>query len=106
MLPMTAPILQEKANGKYRISLPLPSLYTLPALPSLWTSGKTAGHPGSTDGRHLVYRDLGQEQYSVQLAKLFDWMRRNGLKGAGEPVYARYDSSYLWFLRRNEVLIP
>ena len=107
MLPMTAPILQEKANGRYRISLALPSRYSLPTLPEpLDPQVKLREIPARTMAATWYTGTWGQAQYLVQLAKLLDWMHRNGLKGAGEPVYARYDSSYLWFLRRNEVLIP
>jgi hypothetical protein len=48
----------------------------------------------------------GQDQYVEQSAKLDEWIRRNGMKRLGEAIYTRYDSSYLWFLRRNEILIP
>jgi hypothetical protein len=31
----------------------------------------------------------------------------NGLKVVGDPVWARYNPAFtLWFLRRNEILIP
>jgi len=35
------------------------------------------------------------------------WMRGKGIAAAGAPQWARYNSPFtLWFLRRNEILIP
>jgi hypothetical protein len=107
MISMTAPLFQEKVNGKDRISLPLPAKYTLQTLPEpLDPQVKlrevparvmaVVGHTGS----------WGPERYSEQLTRLLDWIRRNGLTSIGEPIYARYDSPFLWFLSRHEVLIP
>ncbi|MBI5585387.1 MAG: heme-binding protein, partial [Deltaproteobacteria bacterium] len=107
MIPLTAPIFQERAAGKYRVYLPLPADYTLQALPEpLDPQVKLREIPARLMAAAWYTGTWGQEQYSEQLAKLVDWIPRSGLKSVGEPVYARYDSSYLWFLRRNEILIP
>ena len=35
------------------------------------------------------------------------WIRENGLNIVGDPVWACYNPPFtLWFLQRNEILIP
>ncbi len=42
-----------------------------------------------------------------QTAALLGYIRTSGLKASGPPTLAQYDPPWtLWFLRRNEVLIP
>lgn len=39
--------------------------------------------------------------------KLESWVRKRGLRVAGDPVWARYNPPFApWFLRRNEILVP
>jgi hypothetical protein len=107
MISMTAPIFQEKANGKYRISLPLPAKYTLQTLPEPLDPQVKLREVSARLLAAVGYTGSGgPEQYSEQLAKLLEWIRRNGLILIGEPIYARYDSAFPWFLRRHEVLVP
>jgi hypothetical protein len=107
MISMTAPIFQEKVNGKNRISLPLPAKYTLPTLPEpLDPQVKLREVPARLMAAVGYTGTWGQEQYSEQLARLLEWIGRNGFLSVGEPIYARYDSPFLWFLSRHEVLIP
>jgi len=48
-----------------------------------------------------------QDRYKAHLAKLETYIQEKGLRITGEPIFARYDPPFqLWFLRRNEVLIP
>jgi hypothetical protein len=44
----------------------------------------------------------------TNIIRIFEtWIRENGLKIVGDPVWARYNPPFtLWFLRRNEILIP
>jgi hypothetical protein len=40
-------------------------------------------------------------------AELLRFIKTSGLKASGPPTLAQYDPPWtLWFLRRNEVLIP
>jgi len=42
-----------------------------------------------------------------ETAELLGYIKTSGLKAAGPPTLAQYDPPWtLWFLRRNEVLIP
>jgi hypothetical protein len=48
-----------------------------------------------------------ETNYLRYRGELEAWMRQNRLTATGEPVWARYNAPFtLWFLRRNEILIP
>jgi len=48
-----------------------------------------------------------QSRYNEKKAQLEDFIAVKKLAPTGEPVFARYDPPFqLWFLRRNEVIIP
>jgi hypothetical protein len=48
-----------------------------------------------------------EKNYLRYRGELEAWMRENRLTAIGEPVWARYNPPFtLWFLRRNEILIP
>jgi len=48
-----------------------------------------------------------EKAYKKQLALLLEWIEAENLEPMGEPVWARYNSPFsLWFMRRNEILIP
>ena len=48
-----------------------------------------------------------QWRYKEKEKRLEELIRQRGLKIKGVPVFARYNHPFtLWFLRRNEVLIP
>jgi hypothetical protein len=49
-----------------------------------------------------------QKNYLQNKTELEAWIHEQGLTANGDPVWARYNNPYttLWFLRRNEILIP
>ena len=48
-----------------------------------------------------------QSWYEEKKTLLEDFIAAEKLVPTGEPVFARYDPPFqLWFLRRNEVIIP
>lgn len=107
-IAMTAPVGQQKTEGGWAVSFMMPSHYTLQTLP----------HP--TDPllsvreiparRVAAVRYTGtwsQERYLHHKNLLESWLRDKGLTVTGAPIWARYNPPFtLWFLRRNEVLIP
>ena len=48
-----------------------------------------------------------EKNYISNKEKLDAWINKNSFKVTGEPLWARYNDPFtLWFLRRNEILIP
>jgi len=107
-IAMTAPVGQEKNNGRWRITFLMPSEYTLETLPQ------------PLDERVRLTQDTGRlmaaikysgrwskKLYDKNKARLDDYIQKRGFTVAAEPVWARYDPPFMpWFLRRNEILIP
>jgi len=92
----------------WRVTFVMPSEYSLETLP------KPNDHrvflrtePGLTMAALRYSGSWSQTRYHKHETKLLSWIKQRGLKVAGEPVFARYNSPFaLWFLRRNEVLVP
>jgi hypothetical protein len=52
-------------------------------------------------------RSWSEKGYLRHKSELESWMCTKGFASAGDPQWARYNSPFtLWFLRRNESLIP
>ena len=48
-----------------------------------------------------------RKRYDEKKALLESFIKKEGLRPLGEPVFARYNPPFMpWFMRRNEVLIP
>ncbi len=107
-MAMTAPVGQQPVKGGWAVSFMMPAHYTLQTLPvptdPTLTVREVAAH------RMAVIRYSGtwsQEGYLKNKEQLETWIRGKGLTVTGTPVWARYNPPFtLWFLRRNEVLIP
>ena len=107
-IAMTAPVGQEKKNGRWRITFLMPSEYTLETLPQ------------PLDERVMLTQDTGRlmaaikysgrwskKLYDENKARLDDYIQKRGLTVTADPIWARYDPPFMpWFLRRNEILIP
>jgi effector-binding domain-containing protein len=107
-IPMTAPVNLEKTGGKYRITFQMPSRYTLDTLPEPLDSRVNLKEvPGRLMAAIRYSGTWKKSLYEEKQSALLEWIRQNGLQPVGEPIFARYNSPFsLWFLRRNEVLIP
>jgi hypothetical protein len=107
-IAMTAPVSQQRAEGRWSVSFMMPAARTLEDLP--------APEDPQVVLRQVPARRMAAVRYSGSWSeagfqrnreKLESWMRGRGLAPAGDPVWARYNSPFsLWFLRRNEILIP
>lgn len=107
-IPMTAPVGQERAQGKWAISFMMPASYTMETLPTPNDPGVTLRQVPARRLAAVKYSGFWSEKnYLHYKGELEKWLRDNGLTATGEPVWARYNPPFtLWFLRRNEILIP
>jgi hypothetical protein len=107
-IPMAAPVDQEEAEGKWRISFIMPSSATVQTLPEpLDPRIKLVEVPPKLMAAVRYSGLWNRSLYEAQESRLRDFIRRHSLKIVGPPIFARYNSPFmLWFLRRNEVLIP
>ncbi len=107
-IPMTAPVGQEKMGRKWRITFVMPSSHTIKTLPEpLDPRIKLVEVPATLMAAVRYSGFWSRSSYDAQELRLREFIRRKGLKIIGEPIFARYDSPFtLWFMRRNEVLIP
>jgi hypothetical protein len=105
---MTAPVSQERTGGKWRIAFVMPSEYTLDTLPEPADPKVSLRQVPSRRMAAITYSgSWSRERYEKHRALLETFILKKNLQPLGEPVLARYNSPFtLWFLRRNEVLIP
>ena len=107
-IPMTAPVSQEKAGPQWRITFLMPPNYTVATLPEpLNPRVQIKEIPGCLMAALIYSGTWSKDRYEEKEVALRDMLKQKGLKAVGEPVFARYNSPFsLWFMRRNEVLIP
>jgi hypothetical protein len=107
-IAMTAPVNQETAGGKWRITFTMPAEYSMETLPMpLDDRVILKQEPGRLMAAIRYSGTWSRERYQEEEASLRSLTGEHGLKVVGEPVFARYNAPYtLWFLRRNEALIP
>jgi len=105
---MTAPVSQERTGGQWRIAFVMPSEYTMDTLPQPVDPKVSLRQVPSRRMAAITYSGTwSRERYEEQKTLLEAFIRKHKLSPLGEPVLARYNSPFtLWFLRRNEVLIP
>ena len=107
-IAMTAPVAQTRVGEAWTVQFTMPQAYSLETLPS---PNDPRVHLRTDPGKRVaVVRFSGYAEPSPVAAKtaaLTDWMRQNQLTPAGPPTLAQYNPPWtLWFLRRNEVMIP
>jgi DNA gyrase inhibitor GyrI len=107
-IAMTAPVSQERTGGQWRIAFVMPAEYTLDTLPQPVDPAVSLRQVPSRRIAAITYSgSWSRERYEKHRALLETFMRKKKLQPLGEPVLARYNSPFtLWFLRRNEVLVP
>lgn len=107
-IAMTAPVNQEAQDGKWRITFTMPAKYSLDSLPEpLDDQISLKQEPGRLMAAIRYSGGWSQELFEEKVAMLKSFMKERGIRAVGEPIFARYNSPFsLWFLRRNEVLIP
>lgn len=107
-IAMTAPVLQTGGDGRWVIRFIMPRSSTLETLP----------RPNNPDV-HLVtvpparmavitFSGLARpDDIDAKTVELSRFVKAQHLQAIGPPLLAQYDPPWtLWFLRRNEVMIP
>lgn len=107
-IPMTAPVNQERRGDRWSITFLMPYYYTMQTLPEPVDERVHLREVPERLMSAITYSGTWtRKRYEIHKEKLLDWMRDKNFEQAGEPVYARYNPPFtLWFMRRNEVLIP
>jgi len=106
-IAMTSPVGQQKSGDKWLVSFVMPVAYTMKKLPKPKDSRIRLRQIPARRMATIRYSGFwSEERYLKNMSELKVWMKRKGLAGIGNPIWARYNSPYrLWFMRRNEVLI-
>jgi hypothetical protein len=107
-IAMTAPVTQQRVHAQWAVSFMMPATFTLETLPAPEDPQVTLRQVPARRIAAVRYSGSWSEKgYLRHRSELESWMRGKGLAGAGEPLWARYNSPFtLWFLRRNEILVP
>ncbi|MEZ5501608.1 MAG: heme-binding protein [Halioglobus sp.] len=107
-IDMTAPVEQTQVDGRWVVSFMMPSAYTAESAPEPIDPRVTLRQVPARKMAAVTYSGLWSESgYLTNKTNLEAWIAKKGFSIVGEPVWARYNSPFtLWFLRRNEVLIP
>ena len=107
-IAMTAPVGQQRSSGTWAVSFMMPASYTLATLPVPDDTSITLRQVPARRMAAVRYSGTWSEKnYLDYKERLENWIRENGFQISGEAVWARYNPPFsLWFLRRNEILIP
>jgi len=107
-IAMTAPVTQQAAGDKFAVSFVMPAKYTLETIPQPTDPAVVVKEVPGYKAAVIRYSGTwSQKRYEAKKTALEAFIKDNGLTAAGEPIWARYDPPFqLWFLRRNEVVIP
>ena len=107
-IDMTAPVGQQRLEKKWLVSFMMPASYTLATLPKPLDPNVTLRQVPATRMAAVRYSGFWSEEgYLRNKAALASWIEKKKYVVTGEPNWARYNAPFsLWFLRRNEVLIP
>ena len=107
-IAMTAPVGQQAVGERWIVSFMMPAPYTLETLPKPIDPAVTLRAVPARRLAAIRYSGLWREEaYLHNKAALESWLEKKGYTAIAEPVWARYNAPFsLWFLRRNEVLIP
>lgn len=107
-IAMTAPVNMQPSEGKYIVSFVMPAEYTLQTLPVPLDDKVVIREVPPFKAAAVRYSGTwSQERYEAKKAALQEYMQSKDLTTAADDIFARYDPPFqLWFLRRNEVIIP
>lgn len=106
-IAMTAPVGQQRKDGRWVVSFMMPARYSLETLPTPDNPNVLLRQVAARYMAAIRYSGFWSENnYRRHLHKLNVWMQKHNLNAAGNPLWARYNAPLVpWFLRRNEILI-
>lgn len=107
-IPMTAPVIQIADKGRWTVQFVMPATQTLDTLPVPNDKRVLLRELPATRFAVVRFSGLaGQDDVVKQTAVLREFIARHQLQVAGSVALARYNPPWtLWFMRRNEVMIP
>ena len=107
-ISMTAPVSQQCVQGRWAVSFTMPASYTMETLPTPDDPNIKLRQVPARRVAAVRYSGFwSEEKYLLNKEKLETWIRENRFTVVGEPVWERYNPPFtLWFMRRNEILIP
>ena len=105
---MTAPVSLQPIQGRWAVSFMMPSSYTLETLPIPEDPGIILRLVPARRMAAVLYSGFWSEKNYLRYKNELElWIHKEDLTILGEPIWARYNPPFtLWFLRRNEILIP
>ena len=102
------PSVEARGAGEWVVRFTMPKAYTIATLPL--PKDARIHLRAAPPMRVAVVRFSGvanPQAFEVKAKELGAWMGKRGLPAAGPAALAQYDPPWtLWFLRRNEVMIP
>ncbi len=107
-IAMAAPVTQTQADGAWVVRFTMPSAYSLETLPE--PNDPRIQLRTLAPARFAVVRFSGiadRQSADAKTAELEGFVRARALRAVGPASLAQYDPPWtLWFMRRNEVMIP
>jgi len=107
-IAMTAPVTQTKTADEWVVRFTMPSGYRLETLPEPNDPKVHLRVTPATRFATIRFSGLARpDDVAAKTAALSAWMQQRHLRSAGPASLAQYNPPWtLWFLRRNEVMIP
>lgn len=107
-IAMTSPVHQRQINEQWQVSFIMPAGSRLAELP---TPQDASVHLAAVPAQCMaVIRYSGswsEARFQAHKQRLEHWIQAKGYQAIGAASWARYNPPFtLWFLRRNEILIP
>ena len=107
-IEMTAPVAQTPSDGAWVVRFTMPSGFTLATLPE--PNDPRVHLREAPAARYAVVSFSGlawPDDVAQQTQRLKTWIAQHRLRPLGPATLAQYNPPWtLWFLRRNEVMIP
>jgi len=107
-IDMTSPVGQQRDKDRWAVSFMMPATYTLETLPKPKNPQVVLRQVPARYIAAVRYSGVWSEKaFRLHKGELESWLKENGRRVVGEPVWARYNPPFMpWFLRRNEILMP